>query len=78
MAPHVVPNDPAGVVGRFYVPSRNGATAVVSTNDGHEVLAVNRLDDSFSASPVIVGDVLYLRGETNLYCVAVDGARRPR
>ena len=29
-----------------------------------------RLDDSFSASPAIVGDELYLRGESYLYFIA--------
>jgi hypothetical protein len=34
-----------------------------------EVLAKNKLDDNFSASPAIVGSALYLRGYKNLYCV---------
>ena len=35
-----------------------------------EVLSTNKLDDSFSASPVIVDKELYLRGEKYLYCIA--------
>jgi hypothetical protein len=34
------------------------------------VLAVNRLDDSFSASAAVVGGELFLRGERHLYCIA--------
>jgi len=33
-------------------------------------LAVNTLDDGFSASPAVVENELYLRGEKNLYCIA--------
>jgi hypothetical protein len=35
-----------------------------------EVVAVNKLDDEFSASPAIAGDELYLRGKSYLYCIA--------
>ncbi|MBU0638881.1 MAG: hypothetical protein KKB50_08455 [Planctomycetes bacterium] len=35
-----------------------------------KLLATNTLDDSFTASPVIVGDELFLRGHQHLYCVA--------
>jgi hypothetical protein len=34
------------------------------------VLAVNRLDDVFSASPALVDREFYLRGERSLYCLA--------
>ena len=35
-----------------------------------EVLARNKLDDTFDASPVIVGRDLYLRGHEHLYRLA--------
>jgi outer membrane protein assembly factor BamB len=35
-----------------------------------QVLAENHLDDTFNASPAIVGKELYLRGEKSLYCIA--------
>jgi hypothetical protein len=37
------------------------------------VLAVNMLDDSFSASAAIAGKELFLRGERYLYCIAEEG-----
>jgi hypothetical protein len=37
-----------------------------------EVLATNRLDDSFSASPALVGNELFLRGARSLYCIAEE------
>jgi len=35
-----------------------------------QVLATNTLDDKFDASPAIVGDELFLKGKTYLYCIA--------
>jgi outer membrane protein assembly factor BamB len=58
---------PVAAAGRLYVAARNGATAVVKLDGDYEIQAVNRLDDSFSASPAIVGDEIFLRGERFLY-----------
>ena len=63
---------PVGAADRVYIASRNGTTAVIRRGATFEFLARNRLDDSFSASPAIAGDELYLRGERNLYCIAAD------
>ena len=38
------------------------------TKELPEMLGTNQLDDQFSASPVIVGKELFLRGK-NLYCI---------
>ena len=63
---------PVGAAGRIYVASREGTTAVVAAGDEPELLAVNRLDDTFSASPAVVGGEIYLRGQEHLYCIAID------
>jgi outer membrane protein assembly factor BamB len=60
---------PVGAAGRLYLAGRKGVVAVVRHSDTFEVLAVNRLDDRFDASPAIVGDRLYLRGTEYLYCI---------
>ncbi|MCH7870939.1 MAG: hypothetical protein IID33_04490 [Planctomycetes bacterium] len=57
---------------RVYIVDRNGTTVVIKRGGEFELLARNRLDDSFSASPAVVGKELYLRGERNLYCIAED------
>jgi hypothetical protein len=44
--------------------------AVIKQGPALDVLAVNTLDDVFNASPAIVGDALYLRGNKKLYCIA--------
>ena len=59
-----------GAAGRVYIASRNGTVLVVKHSPTFQVLATNKLDDSFNASPVIVGSELYLRGQAYLYCIA--------
>ncbi|GJM25901.1 MAG: hypothetical protein DHS20C16_23160 [Phycisphaerae bacterium] len=61
---------PAAAAGRIYIPDRRGNIAVIKHGSKFEVLAVNKLEDAFSASPVIVENELYLRGEEFLYCIA--------
>lgn len=60
----------AGAADRVYIASRNGTVTVLKHGPEFEVLAVNKLDDSFNASPVFVGDELFLRGAQHLYCIA--------
>ena len=60
---------PVGAAGRVYVMGRGGLAYVLKRGPQFEVLARNQLDDVFSASPVPVGNELYLRGHDNLYCI---------
>ena len=64
---------PVGASDRIYLVSRNGTTVVIEHSDSFRIMATNRLADTFSASPAIVGKSLYLRGEAHLYCIAEDG-----
>jgi outer membrane protein assembly factor BamB len=68
---------PVSAAGRLYIPGRHGATAVVAAQAPFRLLAVNRLEDSFSASPAAVGGDLILRGERYLYRVGKPPARKP-
>jgi outer membrane protein assembly factor BamB len=61
---------PVGAAGRVYITDLDGTTVVISHGDSPTVLAINRLDDSFSASATPVGGELFLRGERYLYCIA--------
>ena len=61
---------PVGVQDRVYFLSRDGVAMVIRHGSNYEVLATNTLDDKFDASPVIVGDELFLRGHRHLYCIA--------
>jgi outer membrane protein assembly factor BamB len=66
---------PVGAAGRIYVTSRDGVTVVLRHDSKNATLAVNKLEDSFSASPALVDRELYLRGERFLYCIAEAGNR---
>ena len=60
---------PVAADGRIYVTGRNGNTLVMTTAAEPEILSLNRLNDSFSASAAIANDELILRGEQHLYCI---------
>ncbi len=61
---------PVTAAGRMYVTGRNGMTLVLKEGSTYEVLASNKLDDSFTASAALAGRELFLRGLKSLYCVA--------
>ena len=63
---------PVAAANRVYVTDRNGATLVLSHTESLKVLALNRLDDTFSASAAVVERDLFLRGEKHLYCIAEE------
>ena len=60
---------PVAAAGRIYITSREGITLVFDhpQEEDMRLIAVNRLDDTFSASPALVGEQLILRGERFLY-----------
>lgn len=60
---------PVGAAGRVYFVGRNGVTEVIRNADTLDVLATNRLDDEFDASPAVAGDRILLKGKRNLYCI---------
>ena len=63
---------PVAASDRLYITDRSGTTQVISHSAAPEVLAVNQLNDSFSASAAIVASEMFLRGERYLYCLAED------
>jgi outer membrane protein assembly factor BamB len=67
-----VPNvfsSPVGADGRVYVVGQDGSIAVLKHGPTYEVLATNKLDDKFDASPALAGGEMFLRGYRYLYCV---------
>ena len=60
---------PAAAAGRIYFVGRDGTTTVLKHGTKLDVLSINKLDDPIDASPVIVGNQLFLRGESHLYCI---------
>ncbi len=63
---------PVGADGRVYMAGREGTTMVLEHGNEYKVLAINRLDDGFDASPAVVGNELYLRGSSFLYRISQD------
>jgi len=61
---------PSGVQDKVYFLGRDGVTIVIRSGSEFHVLSKNTLDDKFDASPVIVGDEIYLRGHQYLYCIS--------
>src|SRR5262245_47352575 len=61
---------PVGAAGRLYITGRDGRTIVLRHDRENATLALNHLEDVFSASPALVDKELYLRGERYLYCIA--------
>ncbi len=61
---------PVGASGRLYLAGRNGTSLVLKNSDKLEILATNKLDEKFDASPAIVGNEIYLRGHVYLFCLA--------
>lgn len=60
---------PVAAADRIYVAGRNGTVCVVKAGPVFELIARNKLDDTISASPAIVGSSIYIRGEKYLYCI---------
>jgi len=61
---------PLGAGGRVYLTSHEGKFKVLKLGPTFTEIATNSLDDVFDASPAVIGDALYLRGQENLYCIA--------
>lgn len=63
---------PVGVKDRIYFTGANGTFHVVRHGPEFELLSQNQLEDKFHASPVVIGNNLYLRGFRYLYCIAEE------
>ena len=63
---------PVGGADRVYLTGREGNMLVIKRGQEYEILASNRLEDGFDASPAIVGNEIYMRGHQYLYCIARD------
>ena len=61
---------PVGAAGRVYLVSRDGKCQVIKNSEKFEILATNTLDDEIDASPAIVGDQIFLKGKTHIYCIS--------
>lgn len=60
---------PVIAAGHVYLTGRDGTTVVIKDAPSIEIVATNMIDEPMDASPVIVGDTIYLRTGKHLYAV---------
>ena len=69
--PYNFKSSPVGANGKLYLASEDEDVVVVAMGDTFRVLATNTMrDQSFIASPVIVGGDIYLRSRTHLFRIS--------
>lgn len=61
---------PVAAGGHIFLTSREGTTIVLKHGKSFEVVATNKLNDEIDASAAIVGNEIFLRSKTHLYCIA--------
>ena len=61
---------PLAANGHLYFVGREGTTAVLKDNETLDVVGTNTLEGLFDASPAAVGNQLFLRSWSRLYCIA--------
>jgi outer membrane protein assembly factor BamB len=61
---------PLYAAGHVYFADEEGKTHVLKPGDAFKAVAVNQLDAGCMASPAVVGNELFLRTKTHLYCIS--------
>jgi len=61
---------PLYVDGKIYFSGEKGIVSVIAAERDFQLLAENRFEASFIASPAIAGNAIILRSLTHLYCIA--------
>ena len=60
---------PIAADGRIYIQAEGGECFIIKPGPDFEILAVNKLDGVFCASPAVSMGRLFLRGRKYLYCI---------
>ena len=68
-ARNTITASPVAGDGRIYVLTEGGECYVVKPGPEFEILAVNKLDEVFCASPAVSAGRIFLRGRKHLYCI---------
>jgi len=55
--------------GNIYIQTEGGECYIVKSGPKFEILAVNKLDEIFCASPAVSAGKIFLRGRKHLYCI---------
>ena len=62
---------------RLFVMNTKGDGVVLAVAREFRELGRGKLDDQFFASPAFANGKIFLRGSTNLWCLAAKEAKRP-
>jgi outer membrane protein assembly factor BamB len=54
---------------KIYIQTEDGECYIIKQGPAFEILAVNKLDEVFCASPAVSAGRIYLRGRKHLYCI---------
>ncbi len=60
---------PVAANGYVYLTGRNGVTVVIEDSPEFKQVAVNTLGEPVDATPALVGNQIFIRGEKTLYCI---------
>ena len=60
---------PVAANGRIFLTARDGTFTVLKAGKVYEVVDKNKLDDQFTASPIVAHDRFYFRGHRYLYAI---------
>ena len=60
---------PVAAAGRLYFIDRRGTTAVLEAGKTPRVLSINKLNDTVDASPLLIGNQIYIRSWNRIYCL---------
>lgn len=63
---------PVATRDRIYLTGRDGTTVVIKPGKTLEILATNRLGEDVDASPALVGDRIYIRSASSLFCLEAE------
>lgn len=68
-ARNTITASPVAGDGNIYVQTEDGECYVVKPGPEFEILAVNKIDEVFCASPAVSAGNIFLRGRKHLYCI---------
>jgi outer membrane protein assembly factor BamB len=60
---------PVAAGGFVYLTDRSGKIITIKDSEKLEILSVNSLDEPVDATPALVGEQIFIRGEKSLYCI---------
>jgi outer membrane protein assembly factor BamB len=61
---------PVAANGYVYLTARNGNTVVIRDSEKLEIVATNSVGETVDATPALVDNEIFIRGEKNLFCIS--------